>query len=94
LHNGLVLEAEIVVSNADPKRTFLGLVGRECLDEDFVRQVEAIAMNGPCAKVNLVLAEDPRVNGMPPGATRWATAWSRSSAATRRTCRAPWSAGT
>jgi phytoene dehydrogenase-like protein len=68
LHNGLVLEADVVVSNADPKRTLLGLVGRECLDEGFVRQVEAIAMNGPCAKVNLVLGEEPCVNGMPPGA--------------------------
>jgi phytoene dehydrogenase-like protein len=65
LHNGLVLDAEIVVSNADPKRTFLGLVGAEHLDDGFVRQVEAIAMNGPCAKVNLVLSEEPRVNGMP-----------------------------
>jgi phytoene dehydrogenase-like protein len=65
LHNGLVLEAEIVVSNADPKRTFLGLVGREQLDEGFVRQVEAIVMNGPSAKVNLVLDEEPRLNGMP-----------------------------
>ncbi|MGK2925581.1 MAG: phytoene desaturase family protein [Lysobacterales bacterium] len=65
LHNGLVLDAEIVVSNADPRRTFLGLVGREQLDDGFVRQVEAIVMNGPSAKVNLVLSEEPRVNGMP-----------------------------
>jgi phytoene dehydrogenase-like protein len=65
LHNGLVLDAEIVVSNADPRRTFLGLVGREQLDDDFVRQVEAIVMNGPSAKVNLVLSEEPRVNGIP-----------------------------
>jgi phytoene dehydrogenase-like protein len=61
----LVLDAEIVVSNADPRRTFLGLVGREQLDDGFVRQVEAIVMNGPSAKVNLVLSEEPRVNGMP-----------------------------
>ena len=65
LANGLLIGADIVVSNADPKRTFLGLVGRDRLDPDFVRQVEAIAMNGPAAKVNLVLAEPPRVNGMP-----------------------------
>jgi phytoene dehydrogenase-like protein len=26
-------------------------------------------MNGPCAKVNLVLSEEPRVNGMPRGAS-------------------------
>lgn len=65
LLNGMALDADIVVSNADPKRSLLGLVGREQLQPDFVRQVEAIAMNGPCAKVNLVLAEEPRVRGMP-----------------------------
>jgi len=65
LENGLVLEGDIVVSNADPKRTFLGLVEQSQLDADFLNQVKAIAMNGPCAKVNLVLNEEPRVNGMP-----------------------------
>jgi phytoene dehydrogenase-like protein len=68
LANGMVLEADIVVSNADPKRTFLGLVGRERLEPEFVRQVEAIVMDGPSAKVNLVLSEEPRVAGMPPDA--------------------------
>lgn len=68
LENGLLIEAEIVISNADPKRTFLGLVGREHLTPEFARQAEAIVMNGPCAKVNLVLAEAPRVDGMPAGA--------------------------
>ncbi|MDZ4730445.1 MAG: NAD(P)/FAD-dependent oxidoreductase, partial [Xanthomonadales bacterium] len=65
LDNGLVIKADLVVSNADPKRTFLQLVGREQLDSSFVQQVEAIAMNGPSAKVNLVLNEEPRVTGMP-----------------------------
>jgi phytoene dehydrogenase-like protein len=65
LRNGMALDADIVVSNADPKRSYLDLLDREVLEPDFVRQVEAIAMDGPCAKVNLVLAEAPRVNGMP-----------------------------
>lgn len=65
LKNGLTLDADIVVSNADPKRTFLKLVDREHLDSGFVQQIEAIAMNGPSAKVNLVLNEEPRVTGMP-----------------------------
>jgi phytoene dehydrogenase-like protein len=65
LENGLVLPADIVVSNADPKRTFLKLVGKEHLDAGFAQQVEAIAMNGPSAKVNLVLNEEPRIQGMP-----------------------------
>lgn len=65
LENGLVLKSDIVVSNADPKRTFLKLVGQEHLEADFVKQIETIVMNGPSAKVNLVLSEEPRVNGMP-----------------------------
>jgi phytoene dehydrogenase-like protein len=65
LDNGMVIEADIVVSNADPRRTLLGLVGAGHLDASFARQVAAIAMNGPSAKVNLVLDEEPRVNGMP-----------------------------
>jgi len=65
LANGMVLESDIVVSNADPRRTFLGLVGHDRCGPDFARQVEAIAMNGPSAKVNLVLSEEPQLRGMP-----------------------------
>ena len=68
LADGTSLEADIVVSNADPKRTFLGLVPEDALDPDFRRQVDAIHMDGPAAKVNLVLDEEPRVTGMPPDA--------------------------
>ena len=39
------------------------------LPEDFRHAVKGIKMNGPCAKVNLVLAEEPRVKGMPPDAS-------------------------
>ena len=65
LESGETIDARIVVSNADPRRTFLGLLERGALDAEFVRDVEAIRMAGPCAKVNFVLAEEPRVNGMP-----------------------------
>ena len=54
-----------MASNADPKRTFLKLVDPQQLDDDFKQQVSAIHMDGPAAKVNLVLSEEPRVNGMP-----------------------------
>lgn len=65
LSTGECLEAEIVVSNADPKRTFLKLVDPDQLDDEFRQQVQAIHMDGPAAKVNLVLNEAPRVTGMP-----------------------------
>ena len=65
LDDGAVIDAPIVVSNADPRHTFLSLVSGG-LPEDFRRDVAAIKMAGPCAKVNLVLDEEPAVNGMPP----------------------------
>jgi phytoene dehydrogenase-like protein len=64
LADGSVIDADIVVSNADPKRTFLDLV-RSGLSDEFRRDIGAIRMAGPCAKVNFVLSEEPRVTGMP-----------------------------
>lgn len=65
LEDGTELAAGTVVSGADPKRTFLGLVDKASLPEDFVTAVRAIKMDGPCAKVNLVLDAEPAVRGMP-----------------------------
>jgi len=65
LENGTEIPARVVLSNADPKRTFLRLVEASDLPGDFRRAVQAIRMNGPCAKVNFVLAEEPRVRGIP-----------------------------
>ena len=68
LQDGAEISARTVLSNADPKRTFLSLVDAKELPGDFVRAVQGIKMNGPCAKVNFVLAEEPRVKGMPANA--------------------------
>jgi phytoene dehydrogenase-like protein len=65
LEDGTEITAPVVLSNADPKRTFLGLVDAGALPEDFRAKVRGIKMDGPCAKVNLVLSEEPRVDGMP-----------------------------
>ena len=70
LESGEDIEARLVVSNADPKRTFLSLVDATELADDFVRDVAAIHMDGPSGKVNFVLAEEPRVNGMPAERTK------------------------
>ena len=67
LEDGTEISTRTVLSNADPKRTFLGLLQDRDLPEDFRRAIRGIKMSGPCAKVNLVLAEEPRVNGMPQG---------------------------
>jgi phytoene dehydrogenase-like protein len=65
LEDGERVEARAILSNADPKRTFLSMVGEAALPGEFVQAVRGIKMDGPCAKVNLVLSEEPRVIGMP-----------------------------
>jgi phytoene dehydrogenase-like protein len=65
LENGDVIHASIVMSNADPKRTFLKLVAENDLPAEFRRSIANIKMDGPCAKVNLVLSEEPKIRGMP-----------------------------
>lgn len=69
LEDGTEILARLVLSNADPKRTFLGLVEAGELPEDFRERIKGIKMAGPCAKVNFVLAEEPRFIGTPTGAT-------------------------
>src|SRR5207237_35670 len=69
LEDGTELRSKVVLSNADPKRTFLKLVPAGELPEDFIQAVEGIKMDGPCAKVNMVLAEEPRFTGTSPNAS-------------------------
>jgi phytoene dehydrogenase-like protein len=61
LADGSVIEAGLVVSNADPKRTYLKLVPEGALDPEFLAAVRGIKMDGPCGKFNLVLSEEPRL---------------------------------
>ena len=65
LEDGTEFRAKAVVSNADPKRTFLGLMDRDDVPADYRLAIEGIKMAGPCAKVNMALGEAPRFTGMP-----------------------------
>jgi phytoene dehydrogenase-like protein len=65
LDDGREILSRAVLSNADPKRTFLNLVESNELPSDFRQAVGGIKMNGPCAKVNFALSEEPCVKGMP-----------------------------
>ena len=69
LDDGTELRARVVLSNADPKRTFLKMVPATELPDDFLHAVRGIKMDGPCAKVNFVLSEEPRFTGASPNAT-------------------------
>ena len=70
LASGETCDADLVVSNADPKRTFLSLVDASYLEPEFRRDVMNIRMNGPAGKVNFVLSEEPQVTGMPVDRTK------------------------
>jgi phytoene dehydrogenase-like protein len=65
LDDGTVLRAPTVLSGADPKTTFLGLVPGGALDEGFVRTVEAWDSSGCVIKVNLALSELPEFVARP-----------------------------
>ena len=69
LEDGTEIRARIVLSNADPKRTFLKMVAASELPNDFLHSIRGIKMEGPCAKVNLVLDAEPRFTGTSPTAT-------------------------
>ena len=65
LAGGEEIAARIVVSNADPKRTFLGLVGREHLPDDLGAEVDAWKIEGVSFKLNLALGELPSWKALP-----------------------------
>jgi phytoene dehydrogenase-like protein len=69
LEDGTEIRARIVLSNADPKRTFLKMVPGSELPAEFLHSIRGIKMEGPCAKVNFVLSEEPRFTGTSPDAT-------------------------
>src|SRR5208283_4862590 len=63
------IRGRMILSNADPKRTFLKMIAERELPDDFLFAVRGIRMDGPCAKVNFVLAEEPGFSGTSPQAT-------------------------
>ncbi len=69
LEDGTEIRARMVLSNADPKRTFLKMVPASELPAEFLHSIRGIKMEGPCAKVNFVLKEEPRFTGTSPDAT-------------------------
>jgi phytoene dehydrogenase-like protein len=64
LESGTVLRTHAVVSSADPKTTFLDLVGPEQLDTGFLRRIRSFRTNGLAAKLNLALDDLPEFTGL------------------------------
>ena len=65
LGSGEEIRARHVLSNADARRTFLGLVGRDHLPDDFVDEVERFKYRGSSGKVNLALDGLPQFTALP-----------------------------
>jgi len=65
LTNGVEIRAKTVVSCADPKRTFLSLVGETNLPPEFASAVRGIAMQGCSMKINLALDGLPNFTAIP-----------------------------
>ena len=63
LENGDEIRARQVISSCDPHRTFLGLVGEDQLDSEFVRQIRRYKLRGSSGKVNLAVDRLPQFKG-------------------------------
>ena len=61
LHDGERISSRCVLANTDPKRTFLQLIDRGDLDEDFAKDIEHLRMGHASMKVNLALSSLPEI---------------------------------
>ena len=64
LASGETIAARAVVSNADPKRTLLGLVDPMHLAPEVVRRIQNIRAHGTLAKINFAVSTLPRFPGV------------------------------
>lgn len=67
LAHGEEVRAPRVLSNADPKRTFLSLVDQRDLPEAFLSSVRAYRCMGTSMKINLAVSRLPMARGLPEG---------------------------
>jgi phytoene dehydrogenase-like protein len=67
LAGGEEVLSRVVLSNADPRRTLLGLVGESALDPEVVADLRRYRTTGCSYKVNCALDALPRFRALPPG---------------------------
>jgi phytoene dehydrogenase-like protein len=65
LADGEEIRARLVLSNADPKRTLLDLVGEQHLEPSVVTEVRRYRMEGCSYKINCALDALPRFSAIP-----------------------------
>jgi phytoene dehydrogenase-like protein len=64
LATGEEIAGRLVVSTADPRRTFLGLVAPEYLDPEFGHAVRAVRFRGACSLVEVTAGSRPPFNAL------------------------------
>lgn len=64
LANGEIIQSQRVASSADPKTTFLGLVGTKHLEIEFSNRIRRLRSKGYVAKLNLALEQLPTFTGL------------------------------
>ena len=62
--DGEQISSTVLVSNADPKTTFLKLVGARNIETGFARRIDNIRMQGKAAKLHLALDGKPTFKGV------------------------------
>src|SRR5688500_19027732 len=65
LENGDELRSKVVMSAADPKRTFLQFVEPKDFPNDFVTSIQNFRTRGSSGKVNIALSELPNFTALP-----------------------------
>lgn len=64
IDGGEIVSAPIVISNADPKRTFLSLLGARHVEAGFAHRINKIRIRGSVAKLHLALNGVPQFSGV------------------------------
>ena len=65
LEGGEEIEAGIIASNLDPKRTFLGLIDAKELPPEFTERIRTFRSEGTSCKINLALNGLPNFRALP-----------------------------
>ena len=65
LENGDELDSKVVMSAADPKRTFLQFVEQKHFPDEFVTSIQNFRTRGSSGKVNIALSELPNFTALP-----------------------------
>ncbi len=65
LENGDEINAKIVISNLDPNRTYLKIIGENNLEADVLKEIKRFKLRGSSGKVNLALDSVPEFSCRP-----------------------------